>query len=139
MFKKRKETGPVINEFADRHNLPTKSSPELAFDEVAEEEKWPERKAPEGFIPIEDIPDDFDEDKILEEIDKSMEKEEKIDYSIVDLALERTIRSIELLKKYGEKEVTDEQKKKIFFNHVENLRKEFERLEQMEDELDEVA
>ncbi len=139
MFKRKKETGPVINEFADRKNLPVKMNPEPAFDEIKEEEKWPERNAPESFIPIEDIPDDIDEDKILEEIDKSIEKEKKINYSIVDLALERTVRSIELLKKYGEKEVTDEQKKKIFFNHVENLRKEFERMEQMEDKLDEVA
>jgi len=129
MFKrKNKEVGPVINEFTGRDNQPLKSSPEPAFDEVKEEDSWHERNEKDGFIPIEDIPDNFDEDKILAEIDESLEKEGRLNLSLAEIAAERTKRSIALLKKYGEKEVAEEQKRKIFFNHIENIKKEVERM-----------
>lgn len=131
MFKKGKEGEASINEFEGRKNLPPNRNPEPAFDEVKEEETWHERNKPEGFIPIENIPDpDFDENKFLEEIDKSLETEKNVEKIISDEAWQRTKVSIQLLKKYGENvdNLSKEQIEKIFSNHFENIQKEVDKI-----------
>lgn len=89
------------------------------------------------YVPPEEFIDDFDENRMLDEIDEAWEQEKDQLVDIAEIVKDRILQSIALSKKYGNKEPNREAIQKIWQQHWEHVSREIREQDRELEEIEE--